>query len=40
MSNLICMHNHKAKISEKENFLKNCAGNKYDGHLVIIERRC
>ena len=27
MSNVTCMHNHKAKISEKGNFLKNCMGN-------------
>ncbi len=39
MSNVTCMHNHKAKISEQENFPKNCADNKYDVHLVIIERR-
>jgi len=38
MSNVTCMYNHKAKISEKGNFLKNCAGNKYDVYLVIIER--
>ena len=39
MSNVTYMHNHKAEISEKENFLKNCMGNQYDIYLVIIERR-
>ena len=39
MSNVTYMHNHKAKISEKENFLRNYTGNKYDVSLVIIERR-
>jgi len=39
MSNVTCMYDHEAQISEQENFLKNCAGNKYDAHLVIIERR-
>jgi len=40
MSNVTYMHNHKTKISEKENFLENCASNKYDVYLVIIERMC